>query len=108
MAHRPTHRLTIRNTLHRTVWASLMVATGITGVQGWEWYRAASDRANVDRLNRMVAEYRERTGHIPDLNMIELFRVGLSDKRLHRTPYGGTYQIDPERMMVYNPHRGER
>jgi hypothetical protein len=73
----------------------------------WETYREAADRANVERLNRAVVEYRQRTGRVPDLNLIELFRVGLTDKRLQETPYGGTYQIDPERMVVYNPHRME-
>jgi hypothetical protein len=75
------------------------------GLQGWERYREMADRSNVDQLNQMVAEYQQRTGRIPDLNLIELFRAGISHKRLHDTPYGGTYQIDPVRRMVYNPHR---
>lgn len=75
------------------------------GYQGWEWYRERADRSNVQKLNQMVAEYEQRTGRIPDLNLIELFRAGISHKRLHDTPYGGTYQIDPIRRMVYNPHR---
>ena len=107
MAH-PYLRTSPRKIFDRVLSIALLVAIGALGFQGWEWYRATADRANVERLNRMVAEYRQRTGRTPDLNMIELFRVGLSDKRLHRTPYGGSYQIDPERMMVYNPHRRER
>ncbi|MFO0011887.1 MAG: hypothetical protein ACK553_04020 [Planctomycetota bacterium] len=94
-----------RKTLLRTAWMSLVVAVGALGMQQWDSYLAATDQANVERLNRMVAEYRQRTGRNPDLNLIELFRVGLTDQRLHKTPYGGTYQIDPSRMMVYNPHR---
>jgi hypothetical protein len=89
-------------------WLSFATVVVSLGVWQWEQYREAADQENLERLNRMVAEYRQRTGHNPDLNMIELFRVGLSDQRLHRTPYGGTYQIDPDRMMVYNPHRSAR
>ena len=89
-------------------WLSFATVVVSLGVWHWEQSREAADQENVERLNRMVAEYRQRTGRNPDLNMIELFRVGLSDQRLHRTPYGGTYQIDPDRMMVYNPHRSAR
>lgn len=88
-------------------WCSLATVLGTLGMGEWETYRAAADRANMDRLNRAVVEYRQRTGRVPDLNLIELFRVGLTDRRLQETPYGGTYQIDPERMVVYNPHRME-
>ena len=89
-------------------WLSFATVVVSLGVWQWEQYRETADQENVERLNRMVAEYRQQTGRNPDLNMIELFRVGLSDQRLHRTPYGGTYQIDPDRMMVYNPHRSAR
>ncbi len=89
-------------------WLSFATVVVSLGLWQWEQYREVADQENLERLNRMVAEYRQQTGRNPDLNMIELFRVGLSDQRLHRTPYGGTYQIDPDRMMVYNPHRSAR
>jgi len=89
-------------------WLSFATVVVSLGLWQWEQYRETADQENVERLNRMVAEYRQQTGRNPDLNMIELFRVGLSDQRLHRTPYGGTYQIDLDRMMVYNPHRSAR
>lgn len=74
-------------------------------MMAWDWHRDRMDRANVEKLNRWVAEYRERTGRCPDLNMIALFQCGISDQRLHRTPYGGTYHFDPITAAVYNPHR---
>jgi hypothetical protein len=86
----------------------VLTLLGVLGIQQWEIYRDATDQQNVERLTRMVDQYRIRTGRKPDLNMIELFRAGISRQRLHRTPYGGTYQIDPARMVVYNPHRCER
>lgn len=89
-------------------WGFLVIACAVVGDWHWETRRLATDQANIVRLNSMVAEYRQRTGHAPDLNMIELFRAGLSDTRLHPTPYGGTYLIDPAEMMVYNPHRPGR
>ncbi|MCU0708721.1 MAG: hypothetical protein MUF23_10545 [Pirellula sp.] len=85
--------------------ASISTGLSAMGLQGWERYREMADRSNVEKLNQMVAEYQQRTGRIPDMNLIELFRAGISHKRLHDTPYGGTYQIDPVRRMVYNPHR---
>lgn len=91
-----------------TTGIGVLAALATVGLWQWELHRDASDRENVDRLNRMVSEYRQRTGRCPDLNMLALFRAGLSDKRLHSTPYGGTYQIDPGKMLVYNPHRNDR
>ena len=104
----PTLSLAFSKILAPASWLSFATVVVSLGVWQWEQYRDVADQENLERLNRMVAEYRQQTGRNPDLNMIELFRAGLSDQRLHRTPYGGTYQIDPDRMMVYNPHRSAR
>lgn len=71
----------------------------------WEKQCEIHDQRNLDRLNELVTQYRLQTGKCPDINMIELFRSGMSDKRLHKTPYGGYYQIDVSQMMVYNPQK---
>jgi hypothetical protein len=103
------------NTPHHREWTQRIMDFSVIATAGlslmacviWilEWQRDSADQANLSQLNRMVAEYQSRTGRIPDINMIELFRHGLSPHRLHATPYGGTYQIDPHHVTVYNPHR---
>ena len=57
-----------------TTGIGVLATLAAVGLWQWELYRDASDRQNVDRLNRMVSEYRQRTGRCPDLNMLELLQ----------------------------------
>jgi hypothetical protein len=76
-----------------------------TASQFWSEYLADKDQKNIDRLNQMVHAYKERAGKMPDLNLVDLYHQGLSERRLHETPFGGYYRLDPHQAMVYNPNR---
>lgn len=98
------HRLLRRLLLSSASLASA-VLLALASIAIWEKQCEIHDQRNLDRLNELVTQYRLQTGKCPDINMIELFRSGMSDKRLHKTPYGGYYQIDVSQMMVYNPQK---
>jgi hypothetical protein len=99
-----SHRL-LRSLLFSTASLVSAVLLALCSLTLWEKHCEIRDQRNLDRLNGLVAQYRTQTGRCPDINMIELFRSGMSDQRLHKTPYGGYYQIDVSQMMVYNPQK---
>jgi hypothetical protein len=105
MTPRPVSDTTIRRIADFAIIATAGCTLMVGSASFWEWNRDRADQANLLKLNRMVAEYQHQTGRIPDMNLIELFHCGWSSQRLHGTPYGGTYQIDPHQRLVYNPHR---
>ena len=71
-------------------------------------YQKLSDEANIAKLNQKVSIYKEEVGKLPDLNLIDLYHKGLTNKRLHRTPFGGYYRLDPNQSAVYNPNIASR
>jgi hypothetical protein len=75
------------------------------GYRGYAGYCQQKERANLVRLNRMVEQYAQTRGSKPDPNLIELYECGMTERRLHPTPYGGFYRFDPKAGIVYNPNR---
>jgi len=73
----------------------------------WRNYRYATDEANLQTLNELAACYAASVGKQPDVNLIDLYQSGLTDRRLHPTPFGGYYRYDHKSGVVYNPHRPE-
>ena len=71
-------------------------------------YQKLSDEANIAKLNQKVTKYKEEVGKLPDLNLIDLYHKGLTNQRLHRTPFGGYYRLDPIQSSVYNPNIASR
>jgi hypothetical protein len=71
-------------------------------------YRKISDETNIAVLNQKVILYQEEVGTLPDANLIDLYHKGLTQKRLHRTPFGGYYRLNPSQSVVYNPHLSSR
>jgi len=98
-------RRLLRNLFLTTASLISAVLLAVLSLALWEKQCEFRDQKNLDRLNELVAQYRMQTGRSPDINMIELFRSGMSDQRLHKTPYGGYYQIDVSQMMVHNPQK---
>ncbi len=75
------------------------------GSNAIEAHRDRTDRRNLKKLNVQLKAYIDRVGKLPDLNLIELYREGLTRSRIHQTPFGGYYQIDPQTKLVVNPVR---
>ena len=74
------------------------------GSQAYKNYQTMSDETNIADLNQKVAIYKQEVGTLPDLNLIDLYNKGLTRQRLHRTPFGGFYRLDPNQSVVYNPN----
>jgi hypothetical protein len=70
-------------------------------------YWKSKDEANLQRLNAFVASYAQASGKTPDVNLIDLYKSGITDRRLQPTPFGGFYRYDAKARVVYNPHRQE-
>lgn len=85
--------------------AIVFAGSVVTSCNGWVEYCHARDQANISELNAMVATYTKHQGNLPDVNLIELYKSGYTKKRLHETPFGGYYRLDPKQLVVYNPHR---
>jgi hypothetical protein len=73
--------------------------------RGWFGYCDYRDHQNISQLNTRVKIYQDRNGVKPDPNLLELYRAGLSKKRLNSTPYGGYYRLDYATGVVVNPNR---
>lgn len=71
----------------------------------WNQYLLLQDQKHLDRLNALVGSYAESQGKRPDLHLIDLYRAGLTKSRIHPTPFGGYYRLNPESGVVYNPSR---
>ena len=71
----------------------------------WNQYLLLQDQKHLDRLNELVGSYAESQGRRPDLHLIDLYRAGLTKSRIHPTPFGGYYRLNPESGVVYNPSR---
>ena len=71
-------------------------------------YQKLSDEANIAKLNQKVSIYKQEVGKLPDLNLIDLYHKGLTNQRLHCTPFGGYYRLDPNQSAVYNPNIASR
>jgi hypothetical protein len=67
-------------------------------------YQREIDESNIAKLNEKVWAYQQKVGTLPDLNLIDLYHKGLTKERLHRTPFGGYYRLDPNQIVVYNPN----
>ena len=74
------------------------------GRQAYKNYQTMSDETNIADLNQKVTIYKQEVGALPDLNLIDLYNKGLTRQRLHRTPFGGFYRLDPNQSVVYNPN----
>lgn len=73
----------------------------------WKSYQYAMDDANLRVLNELAACYTASVGKHPDVNLIDLYKTGMTDRRLQSTPLGGYYRYDQRAGVVYNPHRQE-
>jgi hypothetical protein len=73
----------------------------------WKNYQYATDDANLRTLNELAACYAASVGQHPDVNLIDLYKSGMTDRRLQPTPFGGYYRYDQKTGVVYNPHRQE-
>lgn len=73
----------------------------------WKSYQYAKDDANLRTLNELAACYTASVGKHPDVNLIDLYKSGMTDRRLQPTPLGGYYRYDHKTGVVYNPHRQE-
>jgi hypothetical protein len=71
----------------------------------WNQYLLVQDEKKLNKLNELASIYAESCGKKPDLHLIDLYRAGLTKSRIHPTPYGGFYRLDPESGVVYNPSR---
>jgi hypothetical protein len=72
---------------------------------GWNQYLLLQDQKRLYLLNELVDAYAESQGRRPDLHLIDLYRAGLTKSRIHPTPFGGYYRLNPESGVVYNPSR---
>jgi hypothetical protein len=72
---------------------------------GWNQYLLLQDQRRLHLLNELVDTYAESQGRRPDLHLIDLYRAGLTKSRIHPTPFGGYYRMNPESGVVYNPSR---
>ncbi len=70
-------------------------------------HRKQQDHRNIQALNSLVSEYRKTRGTNPDLNLIELYRAGLTKRRLVESPMGGYYRLDPNAGTVFSPNHLE-
>ena len=82
---------------------TILFCIGI-GRQAYKNYQTMSDKSNIADLNQKVNIYKQEVGALPDLNLIDLFNKGLTRQRLHSTPFGGYYRLDPNQSVVYNPN----
>lgn len=85
-----------------------LVALGVlcwTASSLWTEFQAFQDQKNIEELNQIVMRYKEKAGKLPDLNLVDLYHHGLTERRLHQTPFGGYYRLDPRQASVYNPNR---
>lgn len=73
----------------------------------WKSYQYATDDANLQTLNELAACYTASVGKHPDVNLIDLYQSGMTERRLQPTPFGGYYRYDHKTGVVYNPHRQE-
>jgi hypothetical protein len=73
----------------------------------WKSYQYAMDDAKLKTLNELAACYTASVGKHPDVNLIDLYKTGMTDRRLQPTPLGGFYRYDHKAGVVYNPHRQE-
>lgn len=78
------------------------------GRQAYKGYQKLSDETNIAKLNQKVSSYKQEVGTLPDLNLIDLYNKGLTKQRLHHTPFGGYYRLNPNQHVVYNPNIAER
>ena len=78
------------------------------GWNAYEGYQKLSDETNIAKLNQKVSLYKQEVGALPDLNLIDLYHKGLTQKRLHGTPFGGFYRLYPNQQTVYNPNIASR
>jgi hypothetical protein len=76
-----------------------------TALISWNQYLLSQDQKHLNRLNELVGTYAESQGKSPDLHLIDLYRAGLTKSRIHPTPFGGYYRLNPESGVVYNPSR---
>ncbi|MCU0710993.1 MAG: hypothetical protein MUC43_02960 [Pirellula sp.] len=86
--------------------ATFLVSSWLITSQ-WQNYRYAKDDSNLQFLNELAACYAASTGMRPDVNLIDLYKSGMTDRRLQPTPFGGYYRYDYKTGIVYNPHRVE-
>lgn len=86
--------------------ATFFVASWLIASQ-WQHYRYSMDESNLQTLNELAACYVASTGKQPDVNLIDLYKSGMTDRRLQPTPFGGYYRFDCKSGVVYNPHREE-
>ncbi len=78
------------------------------GWNAYNGYQKLSDETNIAKLNQKVSLYTQDVGALPDLNLIDLYHKGLTQQRLHRTPFGGYYRLNPNQQSVYNPNIANR
>jgi hypothetical protein len=115
--NRPRPRLRMENTallraerLICTLRCTAAVVVGLffasqAALISWNQYLLSQDQKHLDRLNALVGTYAESQGRRPDLHLIDLYRAGLTKSRIHPTPFGGYYRLNPESGVVYNPSR---
>jgi hypothetical protein len=90
---------------------SVCIAILLNVWMGWnayQGYQKLSDETNIAKLNQKVSIYKQKVGTLPDLNLIDLYHEGLTQQRLHRTPFGGYYRLNPNLQAVYNPNIASR
>ncbi len=84
--------------------AATIALGALLGYRAYSIYQMRVDEANIAILNEKVWAYKEKVGTLPDLNLIDLYHHGLTKERLHRTPFGGFYRLNPKQPAVFNPN----
>ncbi len=84
--------------------ATAVLLNTLLGYYCYRNYQMWVDQTNIATLNQKVSAYQEKVGTLPDLNLVDLYHQGLTDVRIHRTPFGGYYRLDPNQPVVYNPN----
>ncbi len=69
--------------------ATFFVASWLIASQ-WQHYRYSMDESNLQTLNELAACYVASTGKQPDVNLIDLYKSGMTDRRLQPTPLAAT------------------
>lgn len=74
------------------------------GSNAYEGFQRQADEKKIAELNQKVWIYQQKVGALPDLNLIGLYDRGLTNHRLHPTPFGGYYRLNSTHAVVYNPN----
>jgi hypothetical protein len=93
----------VRRVRSGCIFASLVIML-LLGQAFYSNYLKQTDETNIATLNEKVWAYKEKLGTPPDLNLVDLYHHGLTKERIHRTPFGGYYRLDPKQLIVYNPN----